>query len=78
MAKPVPEHQDALGQELKVDDCVAFADSGTMFIGKIKKLNPKLITITKLGGKWSFTARKYPGDIVRLETELVTLYLLKN
>jgi hypothetical protein len=78
MAKPVPEHQDVLGQELKVDDCVAFADSGTMFIGKIKKLNPKLITIAKLGGMWSFTIRKYPSDIVRLEDEAVTFYLLNH
>jgi hypothetical protein len=78
MAKSIPEHQDILGQGLNVDDCVAFAESGTMFIGKIKKLNPKLITITRLGGKWSFIARKYPTDLVRLETEAVTFYLLRN
>jgi len=78
MAKPMPEHRDILGQDLNVDDCVAFPDSGTMFIGKIKKLNPKLVTITKLGGTWSFTTRKYPSDIIRIESDAVTLYLLRN
>jgi len=78
MAKPVPQHLDKLGQDLNVDDCVAFPHYNNMHIGKIKKLNPKLITITKLSGKYTWTARKYSIDLIRLDSEAVTLYLLKN
>lgn len=78
MTKPVPQHLDKLGQNLEIDACVAFPDRNTMFIGKVVKLHPKLITINKLGGKWLWTTRKYPGDLIRLNSDTLTLYLLKN
>lgn len=78
MVKTIIEHQDKLGQDLAVNDCVAFPDRNTMFIGKVVKLHPKLITINKLGGKWLWTTRKYPGDLIRLNSDTLTLYLLKN
>jgi hypothetical protein len=76
--KIIPQHKDKLGQDLAVNDCIAFPDSNTLFIGKIVKLNPRMITVVKIGGKTSFTTRKYPADLIRLESEAVTLYLLKN
>jgi hypothetical protein len=78
MAKPVYQHRDKLGQDLNVDDCVAFPDNNSMHIGKITKLTPKMLTIKKVGGQWTWTARKYPIDLIRLDSEAVTLYLLKH
>ena len=76
------EHQDKLGRDLAVGDAVAFPDHNGLMIGKITKLNPKMISIQSVDTrrrKWSDTDyRKYPYETVRLDAVDLTLYLLKT
>lgn len=78
--KTTPEHRDPLGQILSVGDCVAYPTFNKLAIGKIKKLNPKMIEVVKIGKKsnWRDSGiRKYPSDVVKLQGPEVTMYLLK-
>ena len=70
MAKELPEHKDILGRILKVGDCVAYPDGNSMRIGKIDKLNAKMIRIA------TGTLHKYPKDTIKLEGPDLTLYFL--
>ena len=79
MAKETPHHLDKLGQELAVDDCVTFPSSNSLIIGKVIKLNNKMVKVKKVSnGKYSSEWNKYPEDIIKIDSSLVTLYLLKN
>lgn len=75
-----PEHQDKLGRSLAEGDCVAYPDHNTLCIGTITKLNPKMVKVVQVGAKgyWTRGTNKYPTDIVKLDGEAVTLYLLKQ
>lgn len=79
MAK-IPEHYDKLGRLLSEGDCVAFPSSNTLCIGTIAKVNPKMLKVKQLGstGYWARGTNKYPSDLVKLEGEDVTMFLLKN
>ena len=78
MKKPVPEHRDKLGRLLKVGDCVAYPSSNSLAIGTIKKLNPKMVKVAKLGSKFKSDGNnKYPTDLVLLDGPEVSMYLLK-
>ena len=48
MAKEIPEHKDKLGRLLKVGDCVAYPDSNSLVVGVVKKLNPKMIGVSRI------------------------------
>jgi hypothetical protein len=76
--KPPIEHRDRLGRLLKVGDCVAYPSSNTLVIGTIKKLNPKMIGVNKVGVKGRGPSNKYPSDLVLLDGPEVTMYLIKN
>lgn len=78
MSKEVPEHRDKLGRLLKVGDCVAYPSHNSLSIGTIKKLNPKMVGVAKLGKKSLSSSNKYPGDLVLLDGPEVTMYLIKN
>jgi hypothetical protein len=72
------EHKDKLGKTIKVGDCVAYPGGNTLLIGTVKKLNPKMIGVTRLGGyKWDGPNNKYPDQVIVLEGPEVTMYLLK-
>lgn len=77
MAKELPEHKDKLGQTIVVDDFVAFPVGNSLQVGKVTKINPKMIKVEKLparqyGSEWN----KYPSDIIKIDSSLTTLYLL--
>jgi hypothetical protein len=76
------QHQDKLGRDLNVDDAVAFPDHNGLMIGKITKLNPKMLSIQSLDPKrrrWNDNDyRKYPHDTVRLDAVDLTVYILKT
>jgi hypothetical protein len=76
---PTPiEHKDKLGRIIKVGDCVAYPGGNTLLIGTVKKLNPKMIGVARLGGyKWDGPGNKYPDQVVVLDGPEVTMYLLK-
>lgn len=78
MTKVVPEHRDKLGRLLKVGDCVAYPGSNTLMIGTVKKLNPKMVGVARVGQERWGPSNKYPSDIVLLEGAEVTMYLIKN
>jgi len=73
-------HCDKLGKELAVNDCVAYADHNSLEIGTVLKLNPKMVKVARVGSKgyWSRGTNKYPMDLLKLEQEEVTIYLLRN
>ena len=78
MSKEIPEHRDRLGRLLKVGDCIAYPSHNSLEIGTIKKLNPKMVGVVKVGGKYKSSSNKYPGDLVLLDGPEVTMYLIKN
>ncbi len=79
MAKPAPEHRDKLGRLLKVGDCVAYPSSNHLIVGTIRKLNPKMIGVVKVGKQsWGGESNKYPQDCVLLDGPEVTMFLIKN
>ena len=77
MAKAVPEHRDILNRVLSVGDYVAYPDSNTMKMGKIDKLNQKMVRVTT-GKEWRSTVNKYPKDTVKLDGPDLVMYLLKK
>lgn len=79
MAKEIPEHRDQLGRLLKLGDCVAYPAGNSLVIGVIRKLNPKMIGVTKVGKRgWGSEKNKYPQDCVLLDGPEVTMFLIKN
>lgn len=78
MTKEEIKHTDIFGQELLVDDCVVFPSSNSMVVGKVVKLNPKMVKVQKVGGKYASQWNKYPLDLVKVHGPEVTMYLLKK
>ena len=78
MNKEIPRHTDIFGQELLVDDCVVYPSHNSMVVGKIIKINPKMIKVAKVGSKNARESNKYPVDIVKVHGPEVTMYLLKK
>lgn len=78
--KQLPEHKDKLGRVLAEGDCVVYPQANTLVIGTISKINPKMLKVVAVGSKgyWSRGTNKYPQDIVKLDGEDVTMYLLMN
>lgn len=74
------EHVDKLGQQLALDDVVAYPDGNSMCIGIVKKLNPKQISINRVHKqRWGNNIHyKYPEDLVKIPGELATIYIIKN
>jgi len=77
MAKEIPEHRDILNRVLVVGDYVAYPDSNRMKMGKIDKLNQKMVRVTT-GREWRSTVNKYPKDTVKLEGPDLVMHLLKK
>lgn len=79
MAKSLPQHTDIFGQELVLDDCVVYPQSNSMKIGKVVKINPKMISVKNLTSSgWRSETLKYPTDLVKVHGPEVTMYLLLN
>lgn len=77
MAKELPVHKDLLGRVLEVGNYVAYPVSNSMKLGKIDKLNQKMVRVTT-GKEWRSTVNKYPFDTVKLDGPDLTMYLLKK
>lgn len=75
----IAEHHDILGQPLEVGDCVVFPSSNTMYVGKIVKINPKMVKVAKVpNGRYNSQWNKYPSDLAKVSGAEVTMYLLKH
>jgi hypothetical protein len=78
------ELKDRLGRVIKVDDCVATSHHNQLMIGRVTKINPKMVKVMKVGSKTSPMSswrpirgyNKYPEDCVILEGPDVTMFLL--
>ena len=77
MPKEIPEHRDILGRVLAVGDYVAYPDSNGLRLGKLDKLNQKMVRVTT-GKEWRSTVNKYPIDTVKLDGPDLVMYLLKK
>ena len=77
MPKEIPEHRDILGRLLYVGDYVAYPDSNGLRLGKLDKLNQKMVRVTT-GREWRSTINKYPFDTVKLDGPDLVMYLLKK
>lgn len=73
----IPEHRDLFGQVLEVDDCVVFPNSNIMCVGRVIKLNPKMIGVRSISRRRGHV-NKYPSDLVKVTGSEVTMYLLKK
>ncbi len=75
--KEIPQHRDLLGNTIKVGDCVVYPQSNTLQIATVSKLNPKMVQIKRVGLRFDYTQNKYSKDLVILDSQAVTMYLLK-
>lgn len=75
-----PEHKDKLGKIINVDDFVAYPYHNTLGIGRVIKLNNKMVKVVKVpAGKYVDTGtNKYPIDMVKVNSEDITFYLLSQ
>ena len=71
MSNESPEHRDRLDRVLSVGDYVAYPYFNTLELGKIDKLNKKMVRIQ---GK----VNKYSKDTVKLDGPELVIYLLKK
>lgn len=75
--KAIPEHKDKLGRRISVGDFVAYPQSNSLAVGKVTKLNPKMVKVLQLP-RARYDQNKYPDDVVRLEAQDMTWFMLKN
>jgi hypothetical protein len=81
MTKTVPQHHDRLGREIQLETVVAYPSSNRLSIGRVIKLNNKMIRVVDVEARSSWArngVNKYPADCVTLEGADVTMYLLKR
>lgn len=84
MSKKEIIHRDLLGKLISVGDIVAFAESGSQYVGKITKLTAKRVKINRITAhdpnRWykQLAYQRPPDDVVIIEGLHVTAYILKN
>jgi hypothetical protein len=78
VAKEIPSHVDKLGRALSIDSCVAYPESNYLSIGKVVKMNPKMVKIARLGKGFSSSVNKYPSETVIIDSAALSMYLLKS
>jgi len=73
-------HKDKLGRVISVGDFVAYPLRNSLEFGKVMKLNNKMVGVIPAVSKYriSSNTNKYPQDLVRLEAQDMTWYILKN
>ena len=79
--KSAIQHKDKLGRIIVLDDFVAFANHNHLNLGKIIKLNNKMVKIQEIKSKSIFGPKdynKYPHDVVKLEQSDMTWFILKT
>ena len=78
MTKEIPVHLDLLGNPISVGNCVAFPHMNSLRIGIVTKINPKMVQVKRVGKMLvDRKYNKYPTDMVVLNSQDVTMYLLK-
>ena len=76
--KITADHFDVLGNPLTIGTTVAVSHHG-MQICQIVKINPKMLRVMPVKPKYRGDGYlKYPMDMVAVDPQLVTLYVLKQ
>lgn len=78
-------HSDILGQDLKVNDFVAYPSSSglgrnQLKIGKVVGLTAKMVKVVHLKRRSVYEAKittRYPADCIRVDESSITMYILK-
>ena len=71
------KHYDKLGTELVPGDYIHAPNGGRdSVIAQVIKLNSKMLTIKAIGARR--TTNIYARETVKLDTNLVTMYILRN
>jgi hypothetical protein len=73
-----PVHNDLLGQQLSIGDCVVFSINSGLSLATVVKLHPKMVRIKRVDPKWAWSMNKYPHALVKVHGAEITMYLLKN
>lgn len=73
-------HKDKLGRVINVGDFVAYPQRNSLEFGKVMKLNNKMVGVIPAVPKYKVygNTNKYPSDLVRLEAQDMTWYILRN
>lgn len=67
---------DIFGNNIKLDDSVAFGEGNTMHIGTIVKITPKMLRVKTFRNNRTFL--RYQKDVMVLDPAKVTYYLLQH
>lgn len=81
MTKEIVVHKDKLGRVINLNDFVCYPDGNSLEIGKVLKINPKMIKVRRIPDKnrrWEDNKNKYSWDCVLVDGKEVTMYILKN
>jgi len=71
--------KDVLGRDLYAGDYVVFPShtGNSLGIAQILKQNKKMMTLQPMKGKTINKIYKYSNDLCKIDSKLVTVYLLK-
>jgi hypothetical protein len=70
-------HFDKLGIEIFPGDYIVTSSGNRkILIAQVIKLNPKMLTIRKIGTKYNVYT--YSTETVKLDSQLITMYILRN
>lgn len=70
---------DKLKNEIQVGDYVAYHKTSRMHIGQVTKINPKMLTISRIPAsrRKPKPDHEYPSETVKLDEKTVLAYLLQ-
>jgi hypothetical protein len=79
--KEIPVHRDILGRDISIDEIVAFSHHNQLKIGKVIKLNPKMLKIKEFRKNRSWGSGEY--NIYSSETVIIpgadaVIYILQQ
>ena len=79
MTEKIIEHYDMFGHLLALDDVVIYPATYELRLGKIVKLNHKMIKLARLqGSDWRKQILVYPNNCLLANEQDVTMFLLKK
>ena len=83
VVKDQPIHKDRVGKEIALEDYVVYPDRNHLSIGVVKKLNNKMVGVSKLikskrGYDYTQYSNKYPEDLVVVDGSRVTMIILQG
>jgi len=73
-------HKDLLGRNVTLGDFVAFPQHNHIYVGRVVKLNEKMLRVERLKtARWlTGEVNKYSKDCVLLHSRDLHFYLLRN